>query len=276
MTPAPRGTRALGSGGHWSLSLPALALTGVAFAWPLVEVGRLAAAKVDVGRLWTSGYREDLVFTLLTSLAAAATATVIGFLLAVRLHGTSGPGQAVVTGLALAPLLVPHLVAAYAVRLLLSPAGPLARGLLGGHAPDLVASPISLVAALVWKFLPFAFLNAWAARATVSPELLEAAADGGASFLRRGLEILLPLMAPGLMAGGLLVFVLAAAQFSITIVAYSGTSITTIPMDVYFLAEGEGDLATGAALGVAYAALVVALSVAGQVLIRRRSHAIIP
>lgn len=257
------------------LLAPALLLVAVLFYWPLIEAARLAAASGGLGppALWTGAYRRDLAFTAGTSLAATATAVLAGFLLATRLHGARGPAAVLMRGLALAPLLVPHLVTAYAVRLLLAPSGLLMRGLLGGHGPDLVAAPVALVAALAWKFLPFAYLNARAARGAVPSELMEAAADCGASTWRRAWSVLLPLMAPGLLAGGVLVLVLAAAQFSITLVAYSGTRTTAIPMDVYFLAEGEGELGPAAALGLAYAVLVVAASLLGESLVRWRARA---
>lgn len=261
---------------RWLLLGPALAFTGLLFVWPLIEAGRQAAANggFDPSGLLVPAYRADLVFTAGTALAATALALAVGFLLAVRLHASRGPLAALVVGLALAPLLVPHLVAAYAVRLLLAPSGLLERGLLAGHGPDLVVGPVALVAALTWKFLPFAYLNARAARGAVAPEALEAAADCGAGPWRRARTVLLPLMAPGLTAGAVLVFVLAAAQFSVTLVAYGGTRVTAIPMDVYFLAEGEDRLGPAAALGLVYAGLVVLAALAGDALVRWRVRAV--
>jgi putative spermidine/putrescine transport system permease protein len=259
----------------WLLLGPALTLTGLLFAWPLAEAARAAAAGggFNLAGMWTPAYRGDLLFTAGTALAATALALAAGFLLAVRLHGSRGLVAALIAGLALAPLLVPHLVAAYAVRLLLAPSGLLERGLLAGHGPDLVLAPVALVAALSWKFLPFAYLNARAARSAVPPELLEVAADCGAGAARRSTAVLMPLMAPGLAAGAVLVFVLAAAQFSITLVAYGGTQVTAVPMDVYFLAEGENLLGPAAALGLVYGALVVLASLAGDSLVRWRVRA---
>lgn len=254
---------------------PAVLLIGLLFIWPLYAALQIAlsASQGPIEDISTPAYRGDLVFTLGTSALAAVLAVLLGFVLAIRLHGKRGPYTAVVVGVVLIPLLVPHLVAAYAVQLLLGPSGPLMRGLLGTDAPDLIATPVALVVALVWKFLPFAYLNARSARDAVPPELLDAASDLGSSLFRRATRVLLPLMAPGLLAGGVLVFIMSASQFSLTLVAYSGTQTTTIPMDVFFLTQGQNQLRTGTAIGLAFAALVVVISITGESLVRWRSNA---
>jgi ABC-type Fe3+ transport system permease subunit len=260
--------------GSLGLLVPAAALTGCFLVWPLVRAGQLAGSPGSAAhQLWVPTYARDLWFTLTTAVFAAAVAMTVGFILAVRLHGSSGYGSTVIVALVLLPLLVPHLVAAYAIRLLLDQSGPLIRGLFHGGGPNLVVSPVALVFALVWKFLPFAYLNARAARDAVPPELLDAASDLGSSLARRARSILLPLMLPGLLAGGVLVFVMAAAQFSLTLVAYGGLHTTTIPMDVFFLSQGENEPALAAALGVAFAAFIVVVSVAGEGLVRWRTRA---
>ena len=258
----------------YGLLVPAAALTAGFLVWPLVRAGQLAGSPGSaVHQLWVPTYARDLTFTLTTSVFAAVAAMAVGFVLAIRLHGASGRGTAVIVTLVLLPLLVPHLVAAYAIRLLLDQSGPLIRALFHGGGPNLVASPVALVFALVWKFLPFAYLNARAARDAIPPELLEAASDLGSSVARRARTILLPLMLPGLLAGGVLVFVLSAAQFSLTLIAYSGLRTTTIPMDVFFLSQGENEPALASALGVAFAAFIVVVSVAGEGLVRWRTRA---
>ena len=258
-----------------ALLAPTVLLIGIFFIWPLYAALQIAvsANQGPMSDIWTPAYQGDLVFTLETSALAAVLAVLVGLVLALRLHGRGGPYTAVAVGIVLLPLLVPHLVAAYAIRLLLGSSGPLLRGLFGSRAPDLIVTPVALVVALVWKFLPFAYLTARAARDAIAPELLDAAADLGSSSVHRARRILVPLMSPGLIAGGVLVFILSASQFSLTLVAYSGTRTTTIPMDVFFLAEGQFQLRTGAAIGLAFAALVVILSVTGEGIVRWRARA---
>jgi ABC-type Fe3+ transport system permease subunit len=239
------------------------------FIWPLLETARLVGTDTEAARrIVAPAYARDLWFTVWTSLFAAALAVAVGFWLATVSHGRRGLA-AVATTVALIPLLVPHLIAAYSVRLLLAPSGPPIRAVFGTGGPDLITGPTGLLVALVWKFLPYAYLNARAARSAVPDELLQAASDLGADRWRRGRTILLPLMAPGLLAGGILVAVLAAAQFTITLVVYGGRRITTVPMDV-FLLTGQNRRAEAAALGLGYALLTVTAFVVGDRAVRRR------
>ena len=73
----------------------------------------------------------------------------------------------------------------------------------------------AVVFGIAYAYLPFMVLPLYAVLARLDVALLEAAADLGASNVRRFLRITLPLSVPGIIAGVLLVFIPAVGEFVI-------------------------------------------------------------
>ncbi len=255
-----------------TLAAPAAILLLAFFAWPLTEalILSLRGGMERIETLVSPPILNDFWFSVWTSLAVALVAVAIGAGVTIAMHTAHRAVKAVTAFAMMMPLLVPHIIAAYAVRLALAPAGPLLSILVGPDAPNILVSPAALIIALVWKLLPYAYLSAQAARSAIAPELIEAARDLGSSATRRIRQILLPLMSPGLVAGGSLVFILAAAQYSITLVVYAEKKVTTIPMNVFYLDQADRP-GVAAALGLAFAVFVVGASLLGERLNKRMS-----
>jgi putative spermidine/putrescine transport system permease protein len=164
--------------------------------------------------------------SLLTSLWISATSTV----LAVALGGTAAlllhRSGAIRAGLTLlqTSLPVPHLVGAATFGLLLSDSGLVSRL---GHAvglwrtpaalPPLVADPysIGIIATYTWKEAPFVAIVALAA---LGPhihdyeQLARTLAAGRLALLR---HVTLPLLAPALLAAGMLVFAFSFGAYEV-------------------------------------------------------------
>src|SRR5690606_38686383 len=122
-------------------------------------------------------------------------------------------GKSVVTSLVLVPLILPPFVGAIGMRALLGRYGALNAmlgfdgpgidflgGALGGRLPGVV-----LMEAL--HLYPILYLNVAAALANLDPALDEAATNLGAGRVRRFFRCTLPLIVPGLFAGGTIVFI---------------------------------------------------------------------
>src|SRR5690606_18398356 len=122
-------------------------------------------------------------------------------------------GKSVVTSLVLVPLILPPFVGAIGMRALLGRYGALNAmlgfdgpgidflgGALGGRLPGVV-----LMEAL--HLYPILYLNVTAALANLDPALDEAATNLGAGRVRRFFRCTLPLIVPGLFAGGTIVFI---------------------------------------------------------------------
>jgi putative spermidine/putrescine transport system permease protein len=256
----PRSIRSIRTGLVILLLLsPTLALSSALFLGPLLESLLTSLRASDGGLtlahyqhiLTSHGYRTDFIFTLAVSLGTVLVCTLITLPLALVLRRPFR-GRGALWLIALLPFVTPHVVAAYALRLTLSPASPFLFWLPQGGAEGiaLVNAWPGLLIALTWKFFPVLLLTLTAALQGLPPGYEEAARDLGAGWWRRLRAILLPLIAPGWLAGATLVFVLAASQFTITLIIYGGQRVTTIPLGVYFETFSSRRPGIAAALGL--------------------------
>ena len=117
------------------------------------------------------------------------------------------------------PLMVPEIVTAIASLIFFSSVG-LGLGL------------GSLVIAHITFCIPFAYLPISARLTSMDPALESAAADLYARPWRRFRLITLPLLAPGLMSGWLLAFIVSLDDFIISSML-SGPGSTTLPVHIY-------------------------------------------
>ncbi len=111
------------------------------------------------------------------------------------------------------------LVRTYAWQILLAPDGWLSRlaAVLGVVSPETPLYPglFAVAIGMVCDFLPFTVLPLYASIEKMDWSIVEAAMDLGASPRRALWHAVLPQVRPGLIAGGLLVFLPATAQFVI-------------------------------------------------------------
>ncbi|HMN95508.1 MAG TPA: iron ABC transporter permease [Phycisphaerales bacterium] len=154
---------------------------------------------------------------LLNALMIATLTTALSLLLALPLAfvgaRTSFRGQALLSSLVLLPLILPPFVGAIGMRQMLGRRGAL-NGLL--ESMGVIDAPIDflgggglfgVVVVEALHLYPILYLNLVAALANLDPALEEAAENLGAGRWRRFRRIVLPLIRPGLFAGGTIVFI---------------------------------------------------------------------
>jgi putative spermidine/putrescine transport system permease protein len=189
---------------------------------PYLPSARLSTDAYTV--LWTDpAVRASLVLTArvaaVSTLAAAALAVAAALL--IRRLGRS---RTWVTGMFQANLAVPHLVGALCMMLLLSQSGLLSRL---AHAVGLAANPAafpaltgdsfgwSIIAEYVWKETPFLTMLVLATLTRGVFDLEDAARSLGAGRWQRLSHVTLPILAPSLGAGSVLVFAFAAGSYEV-------------------------------------------------------------
>jgi len=156
---------------------------------------------------------------VLDSLRIAATCTVIcllvGYPMAYAIARAGRSWRAPLLLLVMLPFWTSFVVRTYAWMGLLRPTGIVnaALGWLGVEPMQLMANDFAVHLGIVYGYLPFMVLPLYAAIERLDRTLLEAAADLGASPLRAFVTVTLPLTAPGILAGCLLVFVPAVGEF---------------------------------------------------------------
>ena len=193
------------------------------FFWPLAQILRGGFIDAD-GHFSAATLRAILsdptyLLALRNSFLLAAAATALSLLLAVPLAVVLDrfrfPGKAAFGSLLLLPLILPPFVGAIGIRQILGQYGALNAALVACHLRppgwtfDWLGANrfwgVAVVEAL--SLYPIVYLNAAAALANLDPAMEEAAQNLGCTGLRRFLRITLPLIRPGLFAGGTIVFI---------------------------------------------------------------------
>ena len=173
---------------------------GVETPWTLESFARLADL-LYLAILWRSLW----ISTLATALCA-----LLGFPLALFI-ARAGRHKNLYLQLVLLPFWTSFLVRTYAWIFILRDTGLINTVL---SSLGLIAKPLPLLyndgavlIGLVYNFLPFFVLPMFATLERLDPSLMEAAADLGARPLSTLRRVILPLSAPGFVAGAVLVFI---------------------------------------------------------------------
>ena len=128
--------------------------------------------------------------------------------------------KSLLLGLVVVPFWTSFLLRTYAWMFLLRSEGLLNQALLGlgllAHPLPLLYSQLAVAVGLVYGELPFMILPLYAALEKIDRSLLEAASDLGAGRLARLRRVTLPLAAPGIAAGVVLVFIPSLGQFVVS------------------------------------------------------------
>lgn len=152
-------------------------------------------------------YAEGLFNSLMLAIGTTTLVTLIAVPLAWIGNRYDFPGKAWLSGLVLVPMILPPFVGAIGFQQILGQYGTL--NMLLGIEFDWLGKlqywgVITLQALALY---PIMYLNASAALANIDPAMEEAAANLGCKGARRFFTITLPLMMPGLFAGGTIVFI---------------------------------------------------------------------
>ncbi len=160
---------------------------------------------------------EHLVNGLLLASLTTGICLVLGLPLALLRARCSFPGQSLLGVAVLLPLILPPFVGAMSMKQLLGQYGVLNLilqevGLLetgpGKLPPDWLEGGLVGVAVIqALHLFPILYLNTSAALANIDPSYQQAARNLGAGRLRTFATVTLPLMRPGLFAGGTIVFI---------------------------------------------------------------------
>jgi iron(III) transport system permease protein len=202
---------------------------------------------------------NTLRYAGLAALADVALGAVIAWLL---LRGRVA-GRRWLDILATVPLAIPGVV--IAIGFLRAFGGLVVPGL----GEPLTSTWLVLVIVYAVRRLPYTVRGAYAALQQLPPALEEAAQNLGANRPRTFKRITLPLMARGLLAGGLLAFISSAVDLSSTILLVPRVELGPLAYGVYLYMQSAVGRGAGAALGVVAIVLVAAGTWAAARLARR-------
>lgn len=218
-----------------NLSLFVYAVTGIFFffffLWPIGET--LRGAFISSTGSWTFEYVVEVFRNpvylegLWNSLLMGVFSTLIGLLIALPLALLSDrflfPGKTILGALILIPMILPPFVGAIGVKQILGQQGALnafleSIGLMDPGAPMDWLGESRLFGVVLLNALhlyPILYLNILAALANVDPAMEEAAENLGCTGFRKFRKITLPLIMPGVFAGGTIVFIWAFTELGV-------------------------------------------------------------
>ncbi len=171
-------------------------------------------------------YLEGLANAFRMGLFTTLLAILISIPLALVNHTWKFPGRELFNALVLVPLILPPFVGALGIRQFLGQSGALNAlliqlGLMKTAAPFDWLGEGRLVGIVLMNALhlyPIAYLNLSAALANLDPALEEAAENLGCHGFRRFVRVTLPLIMPGLFAGGTIIFIWAFTELGVPLV----------------------------------------------------------
>lgn len=256
---------------------PAAAVMLVLFLAPLTIVCAYSAltrgAYFGLGLPWTFenyGRVFDPLYgaVLLRSFALAAVATALCLALGLPLAlfiSRSGRRKNLYLNLVILPFWTSFLVRIYAWIFLLRDTGLVnsalqAMGIV--HAPlPLLYNDAAVILGLVYGYLPFMTLPLYATLERLDPSLIEAAADLGARPAAAFWKVVVPLCAPGIRAGIVLVFIPCLGAYLVPDLLGGGKSIM-IGNVVQNQFTAARDWPFGSALSLVLMAIVMVLLMA--------------
>lgn len=201
--------------------VPTLMVVAVSFL-TRDEAGFIAAIPTleNYQRLLDPLYLKVFLKSALTAGLATLICLLIAYPFAWLLSRLGSTRRSILLTLVIVPFWTNSLVRVYAVRGLLA-----AKGLMNSVliSLGLIDEPIRLLYSgwavqlgLVYVLLPFMILPLYSSFEKLDHRLLEAAADLGANRLARFRGVIIPLTAPGIAAGCLLVFLPALGMFYVS------------------------------------------------------------
>jgi putative spermidine/putrescine transport system permease protein len=208
-------------------------------------------------------YAEVLWQTLWLGLQTTALSLLMGYPLAFLIARATRPAVRTLLLMAvIAPMVMGLVVRTYAWLGMFSNQGVingtlLRLGVIAEPIP-ILGSEAAVVVALCHIYVPFMILTLTGVIARIDPKLEEAARGLGASRTKAFLEVTLPLSAPGILAGSLLVFALAISAY-VTPIVIGGYEVLTLPMLIFQQVSATFNLGFAGALGVVLLAVALVL-----------------
>lgn len=212
---------------------------------------------------------NSLKVTVAVTLCAVVLATPLAYIMNTMKIKFAGAVQILI----LISMVSPPFIGAYSWILLAGRSGVLTtffRNTLGIHMPDIYGFK-GIVLVLTLQMIPLIFMYVSGALKNVDASIVEAAESMGCTGMRKMLRIIIPVIMPTLLAGGLLVFMRALADFGTPMLL--GEGYRTVPTLIYneFMSEVGGDKGFASAISVLVVLFATTVFALQQYVARKKS-----
>lgn len=208
--------------------------------------------------------RSAVSNSLVTCFFGAIISVVIGLSFAWIVVRTNTPLKGVIRSAGMMPLFIPPLVAGFAWSLLGSPeTGLINVALRAAHLPLSVNfySLAGITVVFGAYYAPYVFMFTAAALQNMDPSLEEASEISGASVLSTMCRVTFPLMAPAILSGGLLAFVIMLGVYGTPAILATPANEPLLPTYLFSLLSWTPPLYNKAAAVSMLLVLITALGV---------------
>jgi ABC-type spermidine/putrescine transport system permease subunit I len=166
----------------------------------------LQAYQRAMGGVYLAAFARSFLYGIVTTLVTL----VLAYALAYYLVFSSKRVRLLLT-LVVVPLWIAYIIRYFGVLLFFSPTGPLAQSF--GIETDLLFTTTAVIIGLANAYLPFAVLPIYNSLNAIHHETINASRTLGAGQFRTIYSVVLPLSMPGVVAAGVIVFILSAGSF---------------------------------------------------------------
>ena len=259
------------------------ALLAFAVVYPILFIFKASFVEPETGALSLKSYAAFLRYpfylrclknSLFVSTLATLASLLLGIPFAFFLSRYRIPGKRVLKTLGTLPLILPTFIGAEAWLLLLGRNGLFARVFqqIGLEAPSIYGWK-GIVLVFTFQFFPFVFLMVSAAINAVDRSLEEAATNLGAGRLRVFFTVTLPLVAPAILSGALVVFYLCIENFGVPTLIGEDFRVLSVQAYNEFISEMGGNPSMAGTLSMVLLAITLSLTVFQKYWIGRRNYA---
>jgi molybdate transport system permease protein len=227
-----------------------LPLVGLLAEVPWADLPELVTSDVVTTAIWLS---------LLTSVASAGVALVLGVPLAWILARVEFPGRRLLRAVVTLPMVLPPVVGGAALLFALGRRGLVGEPLYEATGFLLPFSAWGVIVANTFVAMPFLVITVEAAMEQADPRYERAAATLGADRLTVFRRVTLPTIAPAIRAGLVLAWARALGEFGAT-VTFAGSlegRTRTLPLTVFVALESDRDTAVAVSLVMVVIAVIV-------------------
>jgi putative spermidine/putrescine transport system permease protein len=218
-------------------------------------------------------YHAVLWTTIKVAALCTALSLVLGFPVAYVLAKTQSRFKSQLVMLLVFPLLVGNVVRAAGWMVMLGNAGFVNAMLIALGVVDqpvrLLYTPFAVMAGTTAVVLPYMILTLQSVLEGLDFSIEEAARNLGASFAQTLARVVLPIAAPGVAAGTMLVFILCMNAYA-TPVLLGGTGITMMTPAIYDQIAKANNWPFGAVLSLVSMVVTFALALLSHWIIQRR------
>jgi iron(III) transport system permease protein len=247
-------------GFRYAVTFGALAFLVLFLLYPLALVlntslrvdGSGAITLANYSQIFASTYYvKSVANSLMAAAFATLGATLIGVPLAFCLARVDVPGKTILFTLACLPLVLPSFVAAYALVLLFGHVGVVTSAL---RAIGIPIGPIYGLPGIVIVFsltlYPYVLMPTIAGFKAIDISVEEAGRNLGGSRFHVFRTVLLPVVMPAVLAGGLLVFIETLENFGVPAVLAEDRPFLAVDIFKLFAGEADNNPAAAGALSV--------------------------